>query len=227
MHPKRTPIADKPKRDYSNTASKRGSKFILGRETGWLLRPTGMRWSLGLTRVYVELGILVNRKIASVNQLRMGMVIFVLAAIACAGTATTPSDTQASPTATSASAAATTPAAAGSDITIVSSRLMKDNGSGAAGDVVTAFKSTDHTQYFEAQTSGFLAIGADVTIKFVAVDTDAGKNIAIAQTDVKVLVGNTIDGQLSLPRDFPVGSYRADILVNGALIGSIPYTVEK
>lgn len=183
---------------------------------------------MGLTRVYVELEILVNWKTASANELRMGLLIFVLAATACGGSASTPSDTQASPTATSVSAAdATTPAAAGSAITIVSSKLMKDNGSGAAGDVVTAFKTTDHTQYFEAQTSGLLAIGANVTIKFVAVDTDAGKNIDIAQTDVKILVGNTIDGKLSLPRDFPAGSYRADILVDNALIGSIPYTVEK
>ena len=183
---------------------------------------------MGLARVYIELGILVNWKTAPVIKLWMGMLIFVLAAIACGGTASTPSDTQASPTATSVSAPdATTPAAAGSAITIISSKLMTDNGSGAAGDVVTAFKTTDRTQYFEAQTSGLLSLGANVTIKFVAVDTDAGKNIDIAQSDIKVLTANTIDGKLSLPRDFPAGSYRADILVDGVLIGSIPYTVEK
>ena len=116
---------------------------------------------------------------------------------------------------------------AGGVVKIESYKLMKDNGSGEAGDEVKSFKAADHKQYFEVQLSDFLKMGSVVNWVFTAVDTSAGKNIKITEVNTKVLVGNVLSANLSMEQDFPVGKYKADITVDAKPLGVIEYTVTE
>jgi hypothetical protein len=110
---------------------------------------------------------------------------------------------------------------------IESYKLLKDNGSGAAGDEVKSFKPTDHVQFFDVQLTEFLKVGSVVNWVFTAVDTTAGKDVKITEANTTVTIGNHLSANLSLTKDFPVGKYKADILVDGKPIGSIEYTVAE
>jgi hypothetical protein len=110
---------------------------------------------------------------------------------------------------------------------IESYKLMQDNGSGAAGDEVKAFKPTDHVQYFDVQLTQFLNVGSTVNWVFTAVDTSAGKDIKITEVNTKVVVANHLNANLSLDKDFPTGKYKADISVDGKPLGTIEYTVAE
>jgi hypothetical protein len=112
-------------------------------------------------------------------------------------------------------------------VKIDSTKLLQDNGSGAAGDEVTSFKASDHKQYFAVQLSDFLKPGSEVKWVFTAVDTTAGKNVNITEVNTKVVIGNVLNANLSLDKDFPVGSYKADITVDGKPLGSIEYSVTE
>jgi hypothetical protein len=121
---------------------------------------------------------------------------------------------------------ANTDAGSNAMVTVVSTKLMKDNGSGAAGDEVKAFKAADHKQYFDVQLSDFLKAGTEVKWVFTAVDTTAGKDIKITEVNTTVVIGNKLTAFLTLDKDFPTGTYRGDILIDGKPLGSIDYTVE-
>ena len=147
----------------------------------------------------------------------------------CGGGATaTPSATSA-PAATAASATdqpANTDKGAGNEgVTIQSIVMKRDNGNNEAGDTVTQFLSTDRIQYFEVGTSRLLDPGTKVKWSFVAVKTDAGNDIAIKDVTTDVLVGNQLTAHISLPRDWPVGSYKVDLFFNEKLVKTIDYEV--
>ena len=128
---------------------------------------------------------------------------------------------------TTAAPAATTAPAADAEIKIDSFKLMKDNGSGAAGDEVKSFKPSDHVQYFDIQLTAFMKTGAVAKLVFTSVDTAAGKDVKITETDINVVVGNKLTANLKLEKDFPVGSYKIDVLVDGKPIGTVNYTVAE
>lgn len=112
-------------------------------------------------------------------------------------------------------------------ITISGVTMYRDDGSGQPGDEVTVFRPADRVMHFEATARG-LKTGQQVKLVFTAVDTTAGKNIDIAEAETgKVLVADQITGQVSLTEDWPVGSYRMDIYVDGDLVYSWDYRVEE
>jgi hypothetical protein len=154
----------------------------------------------------------------------------ILVAAACGSTPSEPAPVKPQATQDAQTSATTAPAAPASSDTAVqieSTKLRQDNGSGAAGDEVKSFKPTDHVQYFDVQLSGFLKQGSVVKWIFTAVDTTAGKDIKITEVDVNVLLGNNLTAHLSMDKDFPVGTYKADILVDGKPLGTINYTVAE
>jgi hypothetical protein len=110
-------------------------------------------------------------------------------------------------------------------VQVESYKLFQDDGSGAKGPEVTSFTAADHTQYFEVKLTGFLKPGANVKWVFTAVDTTAGKDIKITEVEFKVVVGNTLDANLKMDKDFPVGTYKAEITVDGQPLGTIDYSV--
>ncbi|HEX5414879.1 MAG TPA: hypothetical protein VFZ25_04375 [Chloroflexota bacterium] len=103
--------------------------------------------------------------------------------------------------------------------------LMRDDGSGHAGDTVTDFKPTDHKLYAEAKLNQSTS-GVSAKAIWLAVDTTAGKNITIAQVDLGTLEGaTTLNTNLSVPRDLPVGKYQVDFYLNGKVAKSAMFNV--
>lgn len=110
-------------------------------------------------------------------------------------------------------------------VTVESVTLNKDDGSGKAGDVVTSFSPTDHNFYTVVKLNR-LDVGLKVKLSWVAVDA-AGQtaNTVVAEKEFSALVGNEIDGNVSLPNDWPTGKYRLNIYLNDTLAKSVDFTV--
>jgi hypothetical protein len=119
-------------------------------------------------------------------------------------------------------------ASVASDKVMISKVTMyRDNGSGEPDDEVTVFKPADRVMHFLAEASG-LKTGQNVKLVFTAVDTTAGRNMSVAEAETgKLLVANQITGKVSLDRDWPVGSYKMDIYVDGSLIYAWNYAVKE
>jgi hypothetical protein len=111
-------------------------------------------------------------------------------------------------------------------ITITKVTMFRDDGNGKPGDQVSAFKPSDRVMHFEAEARG-VKPGQTVKLVFSAIDTTAGKDIKIAEADTgQVFIANQITGQVSLTEDWPVGSYKMDIYVDGTLVYTWNYSVE-
>jgi hypothetical protein len=102
------------------------------------------------------------------------------------------------------------------------SGAAKDDG----GTKVKYFRSTEREQHFFAKLNK-LERGVKVVWVFTAVKTAAGNNVKIAEAEASGLVANYVTGNLTLPRDFPIGTYRADLFVGGKLTSSLLYEVRS
>ncbi len=164
--------------------------------------------------------------------LSAGVMSLMLAA--CGGDAASAPAATAKPAATAVAAtdqpaktdkAAGDKAAGNEGVTIKSIVLKRDNGNNEAGDTVDQFLATDRTQYFEAETSRLLDAGTKVKWSFTAVKTTSGNDILIKDVTTDVLVANQLSAHISLPNDWPVGSYKVDVYFNDNLIKTLNYEV--
>ncbi len=112
-----------------------------------------------------------------------------------------------------------------SDYIAESTAIFLDNGSGEPGNEVKFFRPTDHIQHFLARMKS-LKFG-HITGKwvFTGVNTFAGSDFKIAEVALSGLVANQFTAVLSLDKDWPIGFYRADLIVAEELITSINYIV--
>ena len=105
--------------------------------------------------------------------------------------------------------------------------LRRDNGKGEPGEVVKFFTVDDHRLHFHVELEA-LKFGQTVAKwSFVGLDTEAGKDLPIAEYTTSGLVVNEIDGSVKLPRDWPAGKYRASLSLNGELVAPIDYEVRR
>jgi hypothetical protein len=116
--------------------------------------------------------------------------------------------------------------AAPGEVKVNSFKLYIDDGSGEPGDEVSAFKPTDRIQHFEVNLDSMLKNGTVIKWVFTAVDTSAGQDIAITEVETTVLIGNNLTAQLEMDQDFPTGSYRADVYIDGTLLQGFEYKVQ-
>jgi hypothetical protein len=107
---------------------------------------------------------------------------------------------------------------------IESVRLMVDQ-DGAPGAEVSAFAPGNHVQHFLIRLDELEVGNHDFTVEFWVVDTTAGGNIKVADFAQNSLVTNEITAQVSLPRDWPEGAYRLDVIMDGERIASHDYAV--
>ena len=105
-------------------------------------------------------------------------------------------------------------------------KLDIDDGSGEPGDEVFVFKPSDRIQHFEVNLDSMLKNGTVIKWVFTAVDTSAGQDIAITEVETTVLIGNNLSAQLEMDQDFPTGTYRADVYIDGTLLQSFEYQVQ-
>jgi hypothetical protein len=108
---------------------------------------------------------------------------------------------------------------------VASIALMRDDGNGEPGDVVQSFTPADRKMHFEVKTTGLLSPGSKVKWVFAAVDTTEGKNLQITTVETDVLVANNLTATLTLDRDWPVGTYKADVTINGEPLTIVNFTV--
>lgn len=146
----------------------------------------------------------------------IALLTLALAALACSGGTTA---TEKAPEATSA------PAQEGK-IGVASIALMRDDGNGEPGDVVQSFTPADRKMHFEVKTTGLLSPGSKVKWVFAAVDTTEGKNLQITTVETDVLVANNLTATLTLDRDWPTGSYKAEVYLDDQLLTTVDYTVQ-
>jgi hypothetical protein len=102
--------------------------------------------------------------------------------------------------------------------------LMLDD-AGSPGEEVEAFHPGDHHQRFRIELDETELGSHEFVVEFWAVDTAAAANTKVTEFKGGALVANTIDADVSLPRDWPIGSYRLDVLMDGEPIGSFDYEV--
>jgi ABC-type glycerol-3-phosphate transport system substrate-binding protein len=93
------------------------------------------------------------------------------------------------------------------------------------GPGATTFSPSDHTIYSEVRLNR-VETGLTVKLVWTAVDTSAGQDIEVATKDFTSLAANTINAQVELPNDWPTGSYKLDIYLNGTLAKTADYSVQ-
>ena len=107
---------------------------------------------------------------------------------------------------------------------IVNVTFMRDDATGQPGDVVSSFLPTDHTIHVRAQLDQ-VVVNPNAHATWTAVDTSAGNNIVIADAPMSGAITNELDAQLSLPQDFPVGTYQVDFYLNDQILDSAQFQV--
>jgi hypothetical protein len=114
---------------------------------------------------------------------------------------------------------------ANADVYVEDFNMAKDK-NGDPGDTTTTFEPGDRTIHAVA---GLNKAKAGTQVKFVwkAVDVVGSKNEEIKTIDYTTKsFENKVHGHLTLPYDWPKGTYQVDIYINGALDKTIKYTIE-
>ena len=147
----------------------------------------------------------------------IALLTLVWAALACSGGTTTTEK---------ASEATSAPAQEG-QIEVESVKLMRDDGGGNPGEGAQSFTPADHKMHFEITTTGMLSSGSKVKWVFTGVDTSEGKDLSVAtfETDA-TSSANVLTANVELERDWPTGSYKAEVYVDGQLLTTVDYTVQ-
>jgi hypothetical protein len=101
--------------------------------------------------------------------------------------------------------------------------LLDDNGS--PGEEVETFAPSDRVQHFEIALDETKVGKHAFVVEFWAVETEAASDVKVTEFKSGAMVANTVTAQVSLPRDWPVGSYRLDLKMDGTLVDSYDYEV--
>jgi hypothetical protein len=114
---------------------------------------------------------------------------------------------------------------ANADVYVETLSMAKDK-DGDPGDTTTSFEPGDHTIHCVADLN---KAKSGTAVKFIwkAVDVEDSKNGEIKTIDYSTKsFENKVHAHLTLPRDWPKGSYKVEVYINGALDKTVNYTVE-
>jgi Flp pilus assembly protein TadD len=117
-----------------------------------------------------------------------------------------------------------TSSSASADIFIQTVHMAKNN-NGKPGEAVAAFLPTDRTIFCVIELN---AIKAGTKVRFVwkTVEIEGSRNEEIKTIDYTTTgVDQVVQGNLTLPRDWPPGTYKVDIYINGVFAKTINYRV--
>lgn len=118
----------------------------------------------------------------------------------------------------------TTNRPANADVYVKDINMAKDNNSDP-GDTTTSFGPGDRTIHCVADLNKAKA-GTEVKFVWKAVDVSGSKNGEIKTIDYTTKsFENKVHAHLSLPYDWPTGTYEVDVFINGVLDKTITYTV--
>jgi|SRR5215813_8331046 len=114
---------------------------------------------------------------------------------------------------------------ANADVFVDEINMAKDN-DGNPGEEATTFEPGDRTIHCVIKLNKAKG-GTKVRFDWKAVDVQELGNGNIRSIDYTTKsFENSIHAHLTLPRDWPKGSYRVNVYINGALDKQISYTVE-
>lgn len=104
--------------------------------------------------------------------------------------------------------------------------MAKDK-DGQPGESTTSYAPEDHTFHCIIYLNKAKA-GTQVKFTWLAADAEGmSKNEEIKSIDYTTnSFENKVHGHLTLPRDWPKGSYKVEVYINGVLDKTINYTVE-
>src|SRR6266851_10453088 len=114
---------------------------------------------------------------------------------------------------------------ANADVYVDKISMAKDN-NGEPGDTTTSFEPGDHTVHCVAHLNKAKA-GTEVKFVWKAVDVSGVKTGEITTVDYTTKsFENKVHAHLTKPADWPSGSYKVEVYINGALDKTVSYTVE-
>lgn len=114
---------------------------------------------------------------------------------------------------------------ANADVYVERIRMAKDD-DGKPGETTTSFAPTDHTFHVVADLNKAKG-GTVMKLVWKAVDVLNGQNGEIKTIDYTTKsFENKVHGHLTLPKDWPKGTYRVEVYVNRNLDKTIDFTVE-
>jgi len=103
--------------------------------------------------------------------------------------------------------------------------MSKDN-NGEPGDPTTSYEPGDRTVHCVAHLNKAKA-GTEVKFVWKAVDVSGVKTGEITTVDYTTKsFENKVHAHLTKPADWPSGSYKVEVYINGALDKTVSYTVE-
>ncbi|NLI79878.1 MAG: hypothetical protein GX442_25960 [Candidatus Riflebacteria bacterium] len=103
--------------------------------------------------------------------------------------------------------------------------LLRDNGSGEPGEQTSSFRPADRSMHFKVTCKSMKWGSTKARWVFTALQTTSGDTGQVAEAEATTLVANEFTGKLTLPRDWPVGRYQAELFVDDKLVCTIPYLV--
>lgn len=120
---------------------------------------------------------------------------------------------------------ATTNRPANADVYVDKISMAKDD-NGKPGESTTTFAPSDRTVQCVINLNKAKG-GTQVKVVWVAVDVEGSKNEELKSIDYTTKsFESKITGHLTWPRDWPSGTYKLEVYINGALDKTINYTVE-
>jgi hypothetical protein len=98
----------------------------------------------------------------------------------------------------------------------------------SAGEHVSSFRPTDNPMHFVVGLSEFES-GTKVRVVLMGVEVATGeKNVKVGEIERETgTLENQMDATMTLPRNWPTGTYRVDVYVNGSLEKSQEFEVEE
>jgi hypothetical protein len=103
---------------------------------------------------------------------------------------------------------------------------MNKDDNGKPGETTTTFEPGDRMIHCVAELNKAKG-GTQVKFVWKAVDVAGSKNEEIKTIDYATKsFENKVHGHLTLPYDWPKGTYAVDVYINGALDKTIKYTIE-
>jgi len=103
---------------------------------------------------------------------------------------------------------------------------MAKNYPAAAADITTSFAATDHVIHCVAELNQARA-GTFVRFIWKTVSVGDSQNQAFKTVDYTTKAGESrVHGNLSLPDDWPRGTYKVEIYINNALARSVNYSIQ-
>ena len=114
---------------------------------------------------------------------------------------------------------------ANADVYIEKIEMAKDN-NGEPGDPTTSYEPGDRTVHCVAHLNK-AKVGTEIRFVWKAVDVEGVKTGEITTVEYTTKsLENKVHAHLTKPADWPTGSYKVEVYVNGALDKTVNYTVE-